>query len=310
MKHFRKICIIIGLVFLLAGSIVAMTGVALAGFDFRNLSTTPPYQQVTARYDASEVTSLEIEDYSRDVTISTWDQDTIEITYYENEEVTYDIKQDSNGKLSVAYISKQEWYQMIGLNFSLQDCTLTICIPREMAGSIDVSTSSGNILATDISAKDSFSAESSSGNIALSNINADNLSASSTSGEIQIDGANITQECTANATSGDLSLQNISASICGFSATSGNIQLADVSTQENVITTTSGDIFFEGVQADHIVLEATSGNIVGTLNGNQEDYTIYSNTSSGDVHLPPSYNGEKELIVSTTSGDIGIQFER
>ncbi len=73
---------------------------------------------------------------------------------------------------------------------------------------------------------------------------------------------------------------------------------------------TTGSIRVVALDANVISLKATTGDVSGSVKGSIADYTITSDTSTGDNSLP-KYNesGDRHLSVKTSTGDIEIRFE-
>jgi hypothetical protein len=53
---------------------------------------------------------------------------------------------------------------------------------------------------------------------------------------------------------------------------------------------------------------ANSGSVSGSIIGNEDDFSIIANTTSGSCNLGSKAEGEKRLEISTTSGSVNISF--
>jgi DUF4097 and DUF4098 domain-containing protein YvlB len=103
--------------------------------------------------------------------------------------------------------------------------------------------------------------------------------------------------------------------------TSGNLEIKDTNTQGLKISTTSGDTVFSGILAGKTFIKSTSGSITLDIASKKNNYDIYADVLSGCIYIndkkqnrqkekqySKSENGENELRLKTTSGDIRVAF--
>ena len=215
-----------------------------------------------------DVDSISIDEVSGSVEFVSGDVDKVSVTYFDKEdESVYEI-QESDGKLSI------ERKEERGFHFFLIDFSehlMTVTVPRDFCGELDVRSTSGSIRMNDITGKI--------------------ITAKVTSGSVKLE--KVTSES-------DLTIQS----------TSGSISLTDVVAGGNVSAKlTSGGIRLDNLKADgDISLEAVSGSVKGTIAGKESDYRIHAGVTSGSCNLKDSDQGSKELNVKTTSGSIKVEF--
>ena len=196
--------------------------------------------------------------------------------------------------------------------------------------SLDLNCTSGQISVQDIVSEGKINLASTSGSIHIEDSEGSGITASNTSGGISIDDTSVRGDITLNCNSGSINMSTVTAEgDIKVSTTSGTRNLTDV-TAENIITNattgsfkavrvsandsisasaTSGTTRFEELYAGRsIKINANSGSVSGSIIGNEDNFSIIANTTSGSCNLDSKAEGEKRLEISTTSGSVNICF--
>jgi|LGVF01.2.fsa_nt_gb DUF4097 and DUF4098 domain-containing protein YvlB len=304
----KKILIIAGGL-ILVGSIIAIIALFMVGFNFEALSTnSSDYEEKSYTYELKNIKGLSVDSINSPVMITKSDDDRIHINTFESETDNYTITQSNNGILRIESNIKQPWYQFIGFNFNSQNYVLNIALPSQFIGSLDVSCISDDISLSDLKFLDRLNLNTTSGNIIIKDILADQTTLTSVSGNIDLEQATINHNLNITATSGFSKIS--SAEINGdlyMTSISGDDTIETATINGNIsLESTSGLINFSNLTTNNLSIDTISGDILGNLLGDPSDYSIQSETISGNLNLPASQNGPKLLNLSTTSGNMTI----
>ncbi|MGG0797105.1 DUF4097 family beta strand repeat-containing protein [Brevibacillus laterosporus] len=206
---------------------------------------------------------------------------------------------EENEKLLIATIRPPTWFS---LDFSMNDEGLTISLPQKRWEKMKLSSTSGNIKAGDVLAKE-FIASSTSGDIEMKQLESEK-------NDIQV-------------TSGNVEISRLVATYSTFESTSGDIDVQEA-TGEIKANSTSGNIdVYTAEVAHNLTLEASSGNIEIVTTKQPTDTRFVAKTSSGEIqtnlegfrfnstsnHNVEATNGQeikRTVHIQTTSGDIGF----
>lgn len=160
-------------------------------------------------------------------------------------------------------------------------------LPVSYCGRLFLKTVSGDIRSQmNLSLKESFRAETTSGDIFLQDISSENAVIESTSGDIRIDSIRTPE--------------NASVEDFNIAATSGNVSIDKVMGGA-VVNTSSGDVKILGGEGSRDI-STTSGNI--TLKGDSLTWELCS--SSGDIRMEAQ---KGDGTIKTISGEIRLELE-
>ncbi|SDN47469.1 DUF4097 family beta strand repeat-containing protein [Acetanaerobacterium elongatum] len=324
MKITKNLLIVIAVI-IMAGILLAFTGIAIGGFRLDSVNTNQPYEEKHYSYDGAKVKSLVVKDVSAEVELIPSPDNSFQITTYENDKDKYKVSLSPAGELRIEYYSAKKWFEYIGLHIDLQSRATTVAVPAQFVGAVDTSTVSGSISIKDIKLQEELNVHSTSGELTLANIitpkrldasttsgtirlnncNANGpMKLQSTSGEVMLDTAEIAGDINVNSMSGSLRLENVNAKgTADISSTSGEITFKNSTFNSGISSNSiSGTIRLDktGSQGD-VTLHTTSGEISFTkLSGNNFSFTSTSGTVSGTL-----LGSESDYTVeaSSTSGD-------
>ncbi|MCR4580706.1 MAG: DUF4097 domain-containing protein [Treponema sp.] len=192
------------------------------------------------------------------------------------------------------------------VNMELEDFTALsssgdLDIARLSTASFSVNSTSGNISCDSLICSGDINCKTTSGDIEIDRLKAENLTLKSTSGNIEV------SECqalniTGDATSGKIKFNNTNCNSFILQNTSGGVELEleNAPLEESLIEATSGDIELQipEDQAFEIKAESFSGSF-------EDDFNDFSIKLNGPFRN--KYNGGGVVIrLETTSGDINI----
>lgn len=281
-------------------------------------------------FPAAEIESIRVE-YTKngnDVAVYLAEGDSVIVREYANYEAAEsDLAQmrQQGGKLTVKG-PRQNTFFLFSFHFSINSYNYTeIYLPAEYAGSLDISTVSGDIdVERDLLLEGELVLSSTSGNIDADtrNMKAKNCRIESVSGDVSLSAIEA-GTADISTTSGDIRVEKADArTSLSCSSISGEIKIYTLKTDEADVSSTSGDIWIESAEAA-ATCSTTSGNISilsGTgarklssssgdiwVDGLSGDVSV--DTISGDVRLGLPADFSAEFEAGTTSGDIDTFFD-
>ena len=142
-----------------------------------------------------------------------------------------------------------------------------------------------------------------SGDIDISYLNAENISIKSASGDVDTDDINCDEDFSILANSGDIDINRINAKTISLKTTSGDIDIEKSKAEDMTLKTTSGNIESDKFEGDYISLETNSGNV--DSNNTICNYFTAS-AISGDITLILKKAPSAASAMKTTSGDIEL----
>ncbi|WML50222.1 DUF4097 family beta strand repeat-containing protein [Neobacillus sp. PS3-34] len=257
MKKFVYILLIL-FVIGLAGTLVTVNANGGFSFDTNNVSDK-------AVIDNDGIKKLKVDLSSSDVSIHpTTDKEiTVELSGKISKKLKKKIKLAVRENGDTAEVSlKNENQIKFNIGVLIVDTNVDIYMPKEMFESIRLETSSGDIAAEGLTAKE-ISLQSSSGDIAVENSKAEDLFAIQTS-------------------SGDISSMKNSGEKLDMKASSGDINVKDQESREAVIQSSSGEIRLRNISGN-LAADSSSGDIF--IKNKEITGDFNAESSSGDITI-------------------------
>ena len=291
--------------------------------------------------------NIKIEDVEYDVFLMPSEDDKCKVVC-NDEEKLYHTVEVVGDTLTINRINTRKWYENIyfGINFGNWDSLkMTVYLPEHEYQSLNIGTTSGEI---DVSGslkfyeakisntsgnikcegefKGSVVFDTTSGDINLLNIRAEDISARSTSGDVSILSSNAKSKIYSKSTSGNVNISNITAGEMYAKCTSGDINIQNTKADDIAVKSTSGDMQLKNVISNmDLRAESVSGDIelyrcdgnaldLSTVSGDVEGSIItekafIANTVSGEIDIP-ACTADSKCIINTTSGDIDIDISK
>ena len=298
-----------GAITLVVGITVFMGGFAMMDFDYKKLSTDPPYAEKS--YEAKTALSgISVQDNNVDINLTPSQDGKVRVIYYENEKRYYDIHEE-NGILSIDKKEARSWMDMV-FNFSFFTPTLNIEVPADFGGELSLKTSNAGVTTEGIKAKN--------GKFRTSN------------NKIKVEDCLFTEGLTAESSNGSISLDEIDAKeIIYCRSSNSRIELSSITCQSLDAATENGGMTLDGVNADKgitavtsnnsIVLagvsfgtelncKASNGGIRGDISGSLGDFSFDCKTSNGSCNLPENLVGGKKMVkLHTSNSNINVEIK-
>jgi len=280
--------------FITAGIILAVTG---------NIALAVEQIDESKTFEAQGINKIYVDLVSTDIKVIPTDEEEITVHLYGEVSTNKDMElpslvaYQSGDELRIEIIQKK----MIFFGINIWRTKLDIYIPED---SIEV-----------------FKADTTSSDMDVSTLKVNEFEFNSVSGDFKGESLSA-NDIKLKSTSGDISLNDYTGDV-DVDLISGDAVLENGGQNENIkIGTVSGDIYIEQEDASNINVRVTSGDIeinlsedaqfflnVKTVSGHIENTFPIKITSSGRRNLEGVVgSGEKQIDVSTTSGDISLNY--
>lgn len=317
-KKLGIIILCLSVLLIVAGVVVGLT----EGWSFNpgSYSVDP-----VASLESADVTSVKLVVGSADVSIyNSWDGN-FEVNVSSGMEKYVDV-QTAGGQLQITQrertgfsLFKRQRYDRIELH-----------IPAGALESLAAESGSGDVTLSGVDSPDmTVSLTTGSGTISVYDTNADSVSIAAGSGDIYMDECWVMRDLNVTTGSGYVFLQAGMADNVSVAASSGRVALYDmIASRAITAATSSGDVDVDSAGAETVHVKTTSGDVSLTnsvfgaseiqcssgsvqllLTGIPEDYTLTFKTGSGDRTGAETGSGDVLIAVTTTSGDLDVEFE-
>lgn len=219
-----------------------------------------------------------------------------------------------------------DWYRLLNLQLE-GDYDVTITLPKRMMESVKATSQLGDVSLSNLWVEN-VSAQASCGSVSASQLTqTDTFKVSASLGDVTVQG------CSGKYLDLDSDLGNVQVDDCLFdngdlAGSSGDIQMADSTWTWLTVNNDMGNCVLKGVTAQtsvtcgtslenvelekltspEIHLSADSGNVTGSIVGKQEVYRISQEVDMGESNLEDQLDGVYLLEVAVSLGDIQLEF--
>ncbi len=219
-----------------------------------------------------------------------------------------------------------DWYRLLNLQLE-GDYDVTITLPKRMMESVKATSQLGDVSLSNLWVEN-VSAQASCGSVSASQLTqTDTFKVSASLGDVTVQG------CSGKYLDLDSDLGNVQVDDCLFdngdlAGSSGDIQMADSTWTWLTVNNDMGNCVLKGVTAQtsvtcgtslenvelekltspEIHLSADSGNVTGSIVGKQEVYRISQEVDMGESNLEDQLDGVYLLEVAASLGDIQLEF--
>lgn len=244
-----------------------------------------------------------VEELACDVRIAPSTDGTCSVIYPTSKRYTHTATV-SGDTLTVRGTSVRSFLNFFSITLGTQE--VVIYLPINQMEDLSITTVSGDITVPEGFSVQTLSAKSTSGDIEVACQVSSSLSVGTVSGDPSLSHCS-PWRMTCSSTSGDFSIKDVTADTLEVGTVSGEIDLEDVTVEEEaVLSTTSGDIWFENLESPYLSAKTTSGDVSGTSPTAKDFLT---QTTSGNVKIYGSQEGQPQWRITTTSGNIRISVE-
>ncbi len=301
MKKSVKAAVVLALICIALGAAISLGALAAVRFDLEALNTM---KLGSNTYDVNESFShIHVEGAECTIRLLPSQTDACRVVCTEGDRVSHTVTVEED-TLTILHTDTRRWYEHIGIYWGEMD--ITVYLPARTYESLYLKTASGAITVPDgfsfsqaelcsVSGDIEYAADtenglilkSTSGDLTVRSLTAGSLEARTTSGETAVYSTSVRGALTVQTVSGDVALIDVTAAA----------QLD--------IETASGAISLERSDAETLMIQSTSGDVSGTLLTGKQFLT---HTASGDVRVPNSSASGGVCEVTTSSGEISLDY--
>ena len=283
MSKAARIWLITAAVLTVLGGALITGAMAANNWDIKRLGTV---KYINNTYEIGEdFKNISIDVKTSDIVLEKSADKKCRVEFYEAVKVkhTAEVK---NGTLVISEKDRREWYDHLAF-YSFERARMTLYLPKGVYEELSIDNVTGDFKSSADFTFGKISMNTVTGDIRLSNANAEKVDISVTTGNVELNEVNV---------KGDLSVKTTTGDVC-FKDTVSSGLLS--------VNGTTGDIRFDNSDAEEISVSTTTGDITGTLR-TEKDFSTDTNT--GDVNVPDSDAGG-ECRLKTVTGDIEIKVE-
>lgn len=306
MKKSLRITLLVALLLVIVGGVTMGIGLTLQSAR----EQADPYYRITEQtLELDGVESLRIVTAADDVEVRRSADDTATLTAYETKHECYEVK-TARSSLTVSYslLYPRRWYDNMFhfADLSRENC-VTLTLPASYTGEVYVETAGGDVTLSQLAAS-KVRAACASGDISARNLACDEqLSLQAVSGDIYAADC-VGESLLYSTTSGDVTLRQMQFASLRGESISGDQEASHCAFGTAELNATSGDVQLERGDCPDLSVSTVSGDVLATVMGTHEDTRIKVETVSGLCNLKDKTNGTRSLQLSTTSGDIRVDF--
>lgn len=319
MKTAKKVSVILAVFMISGGLVLSTAGYAMLGGDLTKLNSMPLVQNTYTVEEDFE--NIHIDSSGADVQFAPSKNGKCYVDCTESDNVRHTVEVKNN-TLNIKLIDNRKWYEHIGIFWS--SMKVTVYLTKEKYDSLYIRTASGDIDIPSqycfndaelysasgdavffAKVKNELKAKASSGSIFLRGIKPKYVTAESSSGDVSLSSVEAKGTITANTKSGDLSLRGINCKKLIANTSSGDTDLTSTEAGSIECKSVSGDIELRHCDAKVLKFNTSSGDVKGTLSS---DKIFTTDTSSGSVKVPKTTTGGI-CEITTVSGDIRITID-
>ena len=271
------IAILIAVLVVAIGAGVCFAGLSAVQFDFTKLDRT---EYATNTYSMGPVQVLDIQCDTADVELVAEGENDCKVVCFENDREKYTVDA-VDGTLVIRPETSGARWRLFG--FAFKSPKITVYLPAGEYERLKAEIHTGDITADRALAFDAVEVKLSTGDLAMSGVQARRFSA--------------------HGSTGDIRLRDMTPETVDVSVSTGKIELVNVVCSGDLrVKSTTGDIRLTDVDGANVYLSASTGDITGTI---RTDKVFTAHASTGKVSVPATTSGGR-CEAETSTGDIRL----
>lgn len=295
-----KKIVVAGIILLVLGLVVGVVSFALMGFRFEGFKTVE-YETKTTEL-RGDFKNIHIQGDTAYIAIyhpryPTLDNSAkLESLESENRRTVVFVE---DGTLYIRLVDERKWYER--MEVSMQSPALTLYLPEGDYGDLVIENSTGDVSIPGSFQFDRIQIKCSTGDVNLQS-SAETIAVKTSTGDIQLSNLDA-EEVTLNVTTGRVQLYKVKCGVLSTEGDTGKVFFEDVLAEQSLfIRRSTGDVKLTACDAGSITIETDTGDVTGTLRSGK---TFKTKTSTGKVQIPRDASGGT-CEIKTSTGDIKI----
>ena len=270
------IAILIAVLVVAIGAGLVFAGLSAVNFKFEKLDRT---EYMTNTYTFTDpIQSIDMEGYTADLELIEAQDGVCKVVSSESDRERYTVSAQ-NGTLVIRPVTDVKKWSL----FSFKSPKISVYLPAGSYENLKADLGTGDITADRDLAFKTVDIEIGTGDLTLSGVQADQV--------------------TARGSTGDIRLSDMTPGTVDVSISTGKIVLTNVVCSGDLrCESTTGDIKLTDVDGANLYLKASTGDITGTI---RTDKTFSAHASTGSVRVPDT-TGQGRCEANTSTGDIKL----
>lgn len=276
-----------GISLIIMGLVVFSVAFVMSDFDINKINSVDEYVEKSF-VTSKDVRNIEIHDSNKTINVVKSTDESIHIKYYENENETYDISDENN--LTIRNENHIKWYDNL-ININIYNNELTLCIPKNYEGTLNIKNSNGSVKVEDILFNE--------------------IDIKTSNGKVKLDDISVNKRVNIETSNASVSLETFSSENLYIRTSSGKVLLNDCIIKNNLeVDNSNGKVELDNIKLGDITkIQTSNGSIYGSIIGEINDFSIDSKTSNGSNNLSNRVSGDKILKLKTSNAGINIDFK-
>ena len=226
--------------------LLTMTSCSAKNYETNTYEVKEAFNKILIKTDTADITFLPSDDGK------------CKVICYEQEKKYHSVEVN-NGTLTVKVIDENEWYDYIGINIDIPKITVylpdalydsivikestgDICLERVSALSLDITLSTGNVTATDITCEGNVTVGVSTGEVNLCGLKCKNLISTGSTGKISMKNVIATEKISVERSTGDVTLDRSDAAELFIMTSTGDVEGSLLTNKVFITKTDTGRI--------------------------------------------------------------------
>lgn len=244
-----------------AGAIMFAAAMTAYRWDFFRLSTDH-FERNT--YDISEeFSSIILDTETADILFTVSDDNMCQVVCFEDAEMKHSVRVQ-DGALTVSAVDERPWYEHIGIHFRSPE--VTVSLPGTEFDSLVINAGTGDVEIPDEIRVGSADISLGTGDIRIRHMSAGTLELSTSTGSMIISDVTCTGSIKADSSTGSVDLTDVTCENLLSTGGTGDVSLKNViAAGKFSIERSTGNVIFDSADATDIFVDTSKGDVTGSL---------------------------------------------
>ncbi len=261
MSNTTKKWLILAASLVTVGAIMFIAVMTAYHWDFSRLNTE--HFKTNTHQTNEEFSNIKINTETADISFATSSDNTCKVVCYEEEKTKHSVSV-KDGTLTITAMDNREWHEHIG--FSFHSPKITVYLPKTEYASLVIKESTRDIEIPNEIKVDSADISLSTGDIRVKNISAGKIRLSSSTGNIIVSDVTCTGDMKASVTTGDVKITDVTCQNLISTGSTGDISLKSViASGKFTVKRSTGNVRIKESDAENLEINTDTGNITGSL---------------------------------------------
>lgn len=196
-------------------------------------------------------------------------------------------------------------------DLTVQTTNANLQISHVSADRAQLSTTNGSVRLEQLQVTGQLNAQTTNAAIRSTNVTAAGGTLTTTNGSMQLEGNTFTDKLEAVTSNASITARNLQSADLSFQNRNGSIRLSDVTASGTLsASSTNGSLQVERIFGAQLSLKTTNAAIRGTIRGEEDTFSILTQTTNGSSNLTNTIRTDAphQLSAVTTNASIRLDF--